>query len=246
MRGNVRDVRLRPGDALLLEIATDQLDHLQRHHGFLVVSQSRFPELRRRRIPLVVGIMVAVVAVAATGVTSIAVSSVAGAMVMVLTGCLTPEDAYDAIEWRVLFLLAGMLALGMAMQKTGAADLLASWILSEVRWLGPTAILSALYLLTSLLTEVMSNNAAVVLLAPIAIVTAESMGLSARPFLIAVMFAASSSFMTPVGYQTNTMIFGPGRYRFRDFLRVGAPLNLLFWVIATLVIPLLWPLEPGR
>jgi di/tricarboxylate transporter len=162
---------------------------------------------------------------------------------MVLLGCLTPEEAYRAIDWRVLFLIAGMLALGVAMEKTGAARLLADGLLSQVEWMGPIAILSVLYLLTSLLTEVLSNNAAIVLLAPIAIATAESAGVGARPFLIAVMFAASSSFMTPIGYQTNTMIYGPGRYRFRDFMRVGAPLNLMFWLLATLLIPYLWPFE---
>jgi di/tricarboxylate transporter len=177
------------------------------------------------------------------GILPIVVSALVGALLMVLCGCLTPDEAYDAIEWRVLFLLAGMLALGAAMEKSGAARLLADTIVSGVGWLGPVAVLSALYLFTSLLTEVMSNNAAVALLAPIAIATAESLGLNVRPLLIAVMFAGSSSFMTPVGYQTNTMIYGPGQYRFADFLRVGAPLNLVFWILATVLIPLIWPLR---
>jgi di/tricarboxylate transporter len=241
IRADVGAVTLRPGDALLLEIPRSRIQDLQQQKEFLVVSDLEIPLPRHRHTPIAVAIMIAVVVLAATGVMSIAVSAVAGAALMVLSRCLTPDEAYDAIEWRVLFLIAGMLALGAAMDKTGAARLLADGILSYVDWAGPTAILCVLYLMTSLLTEVLSNNAAIALLAPIAIATAEAAGVSARPFLIAVMFAASSSFMTPIGYQTNTMIYGPGRYKFRDFLRVGAPLNLLFWLLATLLIPYLWP-----
>ena len=167
--------------------------------------------------------MAAVVGASAAGLAPIPVSAMAGALAMVLAGCLTTDEAYEALDWRILFLLAGMLALGAAMDSSGAAKLLAERIVTGIGWMGPVAVLSALYLLTSILTEVMTNNAAVVLLAPIAIASAEALGLNARPLLVAIMFAGSSSFMTPVGYQTNTIIYGPGHYRFVDFLKVGAP-----------------------
>jgi di/tricarboxylate transporter len=161
---------------------------------------------------------------------------------MVLSGCISTDEAYSAIEWKVLFLLAGMLALGAAMQKTGASAMLAAWLIERVGVYGPLALLAAFFGITMLLTEAMSNNATVALLLPIAITTAQSIGANPRAFMFAVVFAASSSFMTPVGYQTNTMIYGPGQYRFVDFMRVGAPLNLVFWVLGTLLIPWFWPL----
>jgi di/tricarboxylate transporter len=154
---------------------------------------------------------------------------------------LTPDEAYEAVDWRVIFLLAGVLPLGLALERSGAATLLAGQVLGVVGKLGPVAALAALYLLTATLTEFMSNNAAAVLLAPVAISTAVKLGVDPKPLLLAVTFAASTSFATPVGYQTNTMIYNAGGYRFTDFLRVGIPLNLIFWVLAIVYIPRYWP-----
>jgi di/tricarboxylate transporter len=171
----------------------------------------------------------------------ILVSALVGCLAMVLTRCIDLEEAYRAIDWKVVFLLAGVLPLGLAMEDSGAAGLLADRALEVVGPLGPYAVLAVLYLLTAVLTEVMSNNASAVMLAPVAIATGVGMGIDPRPLLMAVAFAASTSFATPVGYQTNAMVYNVGGYRYSDFLRVGAPLNLIFLVLATIFIPVFWP-----
>lgn len=196
--------------------------------------------MRRRKVIPALLIVAGVVATAAAGMFPIVVSAIIGTVLMVALRCITLEEAYQAIEWKVIFLLAGVLTLGIALEKTGTAAVLSHLLVNTVGVWGPVAVVSALYLLTSLLTEAMSNNATAALLAPIAIATAESLGVDSRPLLMAVTFAASSSFMTPVGYQTNTMIYGAGQYKFADFLRVGTPLNIIFWIVATIMIPLFW------
>jgi di/tricarboxylate transporter len=160
---------------------------------------------------------------------------------MFLTGCVKPDEAYEDVDWMVLILLGSILPLGLAMQKSGAAELLARQLVALTHPLGLYGALAAFFILTSLLTELISNNAAAVVLTPIAIATAIGLGVSPLPFVIAVMLAASNSFMTPIGYQTNTFIYGPGGYRFTDFFRVGAPLNVLMIVSATFVIPFFFP-----
>ena len=185
-------------------------------------------------------IVFGIVLTASLGIAEIVVSSIIGAVLLILVGCLTMEEAYKSIEWRIIFLLAGVLTLGIALENTGAAEVISNSIVSTAGSWGVIGILSAFYLLTTILTSVMSNNATAVLLAPIAIATAHSLGVNPRPFLIAVMFAASSSFMTPVGYQTNTLIYSPGQYKFADFLKVGTPLNIILWLAATFLIPYFW------
>jgi di/tricarboxylate transporter len=241
MHENLETTSLRAGDALLIEVKRDHIDQLKQHPAFVFISEVDLPEFRKRKIIPALVIIFAVVTTAATGFLPIVVSAVVGSVLLVLTGSITLEEAYEAIEWKVIFLLAGVLTLGIALEKTGAALLLSNILVSGVGQWGPTALLSAIFFLTMMLTNVMSNNATAALLAPIAIVTAESTGLSPRPFLMAVMFAASLSFMSPVGYQTNTLIYGPGQYRFSDFVRVGTPLNILFWVLSTWLIPVFWP-----
>jgi di/tricarboxylate transporter len=169
------------------------------------------------------------------------IAALMGAVGMVLGRCLTLEEAYQSIDWKVIFLLGGILPLGLAMQQSGTAAWLTDTMLRPLVEMGPVVTLAALYIITALLTETMSNNAAAILLAPIALSVAATLKVNPRPFLIAITFAASTSFATPIGYQTNTMVYGPGGYRFHDFTLVGLPLNLLFWVSATLLIPRLWP-----
>lgn len=241
VRAQLNRVRLRFGDALLLLGPKDKLARLRADPGFLVLDHVEEPALRRGKIPLAAGVVAAVVALAAFNVMPILAASILGGIALLVTRCLTLEEAYGAIDWRVIFLLAGVLPLGLAMEKSGAAQWLGEVTLGLAGDFGPVVVLAMLYLLTAVLTEFMSNNATAVLMAPIALSTAATLGVSAKPLLMAVCFAASTSFATPVGYQTNTMVFHPGGYRYTDFLRVGVPLNVLFWGLAVYFIPKFWP-----
>lgn len=234
-------VRLRFGDALLILGPRDRISQLQRSQEFLLVSEFDETHQRTSKRLLAVGIIAAVIGLAAFGVWPILVTAVAGAVAMVLSGILTRTEAVESIDMSVIFLLAGVIPLGVAMQNTGAAAWLAEGAVGLVKGMGPSAIVAAVYILTSILTSVMSNNASAILIAPIVIAMAESLGVSPRPFLFAVAYAASASFVTPIGYHVNTMMYGPGGYRFFDYTRVGLPLNLAFIVIATWLIPRFWP-----
>ena len=236
---------LRGGDMLLLKVRTDSFKRLRDSPAFVMLSDVGLSTFRTQKLLTALAIIAAVVGAAALNVVPIVISAISGCALLILTGCLTMEEAYQAVEWKIIFLLAGVLTLGVALEKTGTALLLSNWLIATVGLWGPIALVSAFYLITSLLTEAMSNNATAALLTPIAIAAAQSLEVDPRPFLMAITFAASASFMTPVGYQTNTLIYGPGQYTFRDFLRVGAPLNILFWLLATIFIPVFWPFQPA-
>jgi di/tricarboxylate transporter len=238
---SLRDTVLAAGDVLLVRGTPAELKRLHLDRELALLGAVDIPPRRVRKMRIAVGIMVAVVLLAALNVTTILVSSILGVIAMFLTRCLTPDEAYADIDWMVLVLLGSILPLGLAMQTTGTAQLLAAGLLGVTEPLGLYGSLAAVYLLTSLLTEVISNNAAAVVLTPVAVAAAVGLGASPLPFVLAVMFAASNSFLTPIGYQTNTFIFGPGGYRFSDFARVGAPLTLLMLVAATVVIPFFFP-----
>jgi di/tricarboxylate transporter len=244
IREKLNQVRLEFGDALLVLGPKAELARLRGDGNFLMLDQVEEPALRRAKIPIALGIIAAVVALATFNIMPILVSAILGCIALVVTRCLTLEDAYAAIDWKVIFLLAGVLPLGLALEKSGAAQLMAEITLRPAGAFGPLVVLAVLYLLTAILTEFMSNNATAVLMAPIAISTAAAIGVDAKPLLMAVCFAASTSFATPVGYQTNTMVFHPGGYRYADFLRIGVPLNLIFWILAVIFIPRIWPLTP--
>lgn len=241
LRDKLRDVTLHFGDALLLQAPKAEIERLRADENFIVLSEVEEPSLRRGKAPVAIGIIALAVGLAAFGVLPILVTALLGCVALVLTRCINLEEAYAAIDWKVIFLLAGILPLGIAMERSGAAQLISTHALGFVGPFGPIAVLAVLYLLTAALTETMSNNAAAVLLAPIAISTANSMGVDPKPFLIAVCFAASTSFATPVGYQTNTMVYNAGGYRFTDFMRAGIPLNIIFWILAVYFIPKFWP-----
>lgn len=242
MRDKIADTKISAGDTMLLEVKSDRYNQLIQNSSFVIISDTEQIVYRRRKLIPALLIVAGVILTATLGIAPIVVSSIIGSILLVLVGCLKMEEAYEAIEWRIIFLLAGVLTLEAAMENSGAAPLISSTIISVVSsWGGLVALLSAFYLMTFIFTEMMSNNATAALLTPIAIATANTLHVSPRPFLVAVMFAASASFMTPVGYQTNTLIYGPGQYRFADFLRVGTPLNILFWIVATIFIPYFWP-----
>jgi di/tricarboxylate transporter len=244
LHDRIRDIVLQPGDVLLAQGTPRQLREIHRTGQLALLGPVDLPAKRIRKLKFSVPILVAVVLLAATGVTTILVSAILGVIAMFVTGCLTPDEAYREVDWMVIVLLGSLIPLGIAMQNTGTAQFLAGGILRVTTPLGLFGVLAAFYLLTSLLTELISNNAAAVVLTPIAVATGLALEVSPLPFVIAVMFAASNAFLTPIGYQTNTFIYGPGGYRFSDFFRVGAPLSVLLLVVATFVIPLFFPFHP--
>lgn len=242
LRQDLSHARLQPGNSLLVKVDVQWIGRFRdQSENFFIASEVTVPEVRRGRIPVAVAIIAAVVGLAAFDVFPIVVTAIAGSVAMVATGVLKAEEAYEAINWRVIFLLAGLIPLGVALGRTGGAELLADNIADGLSGFGAMAVLAGFFLLTQLMTELISNNASAVLMTPIAIRAAEGLGASPRPFLFAVAVAASMSFMTPIGYQTNTMIYGPGHYRFTDYTRIGGPLNLLVLVVSTILIPILWP-----
>lgn len=245
LREKLSTIRLRIGDALLLLGDTTGINRVRAEDGLLVLNEVETPVRQRGKAPLALAVLMLAVVLAALKILPILVGALAGVLILIITRCLRPEQAYSAVDWRVLIMLAGILPLGIAMQKTGAAQAITDIALRLAGRDDPIALLAAIYFVTAVLTECMSNNGAAVLIAPIAIATAQSMGLDPKPFLVAVTFAASTSFATPVGYQTNTMVYNAGGYKFSDFLRVGVPLNLIFWGVSVYFIPIFWPLRPA-
>lgn len=241
LRDELRHVRLQVGDILLILIPESEMPALRKDTNVIVLSERQPDKSGGWRAPFALITMALVIGVSAVGWAPIAVTALAGAVAMTLAGCLDAEDVYDAVDWRIIILMAGLLPLGVAMSQTGAAQFLVENTIGLVSAHGPLVVLAVLYLIALLLTEFMSNAAAAVLLTPIGISTAGMMNVDATPFLIAVTFAASTSFATPVGYQTNTMVYGAGGYRFSDFVKVGLPLNLIFWVLGVIFIPVFWP-----
>jgi di/tricarboxylate transporter len=238
----LRDVRLKFGDTLLLQGPIDHVSELQRADDFLVLEPIK-PELRRRRKALLaVGIMAFVVGLVTFAGLHISLALVIGSVLMVLTRCLSMDEAYQSIEWRSVFLIAGMLPLGTALESTGTARFLAEGIVALVGDFGHLAVLAGIYILAGLITEPMSNAAATVLIVPIAIDTALGLGLNPQTFVMATVIGASTSFLTPVGHQANVLVYGPGGYRFTDFTRVGGLLNIVLLIVTLVFLPLIFPL----
>lgn len=243
LRENFDNIELQSGDTLLLEGPAPGLRRLFDRRLMVNLTQPSERPFRRDKAPIAVGAIAVVMALATFNVLPIEALAIAAATLVIATGCLTAEEAYTAIEWRVLMLIFGMLGLGLALENTGAAELIVRASTTLVEGLGPVAVLALVYVLTSALTEIVSNNATAVLLTPIAIGLAQELGVDPRPFAMAVLFAASASFATPIGYQTNTFVYGVGGYKFSDFVKIGLPMNVINAVVAILVIPIFWPLK---
>ncbi|HUP18513.1 MAG TPA: SLC13 family permease [Gemmatimonadota bacterium] len=241
VRGRLADVRLERGDLLLVHGTAEALEALADAEGFVPLGEVRPPVGPRPRALVAVLILVSVVVAAGTELVGIMPAALTGVTLMVFLGCVRLEEIYEELDWRVVFLLAGAIPLGVAMDETGAAEWLGHGVAEVFGPLGPRAVVGGLYLMTSLMTSIMSNNATAVVLTPIALLTAEDLGMNPYALLVAVMFGASAEFMTPIGYQTNTLIYGPGGYRFSDYVKVGGPLNLLLLITATVFIPIFWP-----
>ena len=233
---------VRVGDTLLLEGAPEDIQRLAADMDMVQVSQPEEREYRRGHAPIAIAALIGIVALAGIGVAPIFLLSVIAVALVLLTRCIDADEAFAAVDGRLLALIFSMLAIGVALQTSGAVTLIVEAIAPWLEGLPPFFLVWAIYLLTSVLTEMLSNNAVAVVVTPIAMGLGEAMGLDVRPLVIAVMVAASASFATPIGYQTNMLVYGPGGYRFTDFMQVGIPLNLTVGLLASALIPLMWPL----
>jgi di/tricarboxylate transporter len=242
LRERLADIKIRENDTILLQGHKDDITHIMNSPNVIVTNELTDLYLRKDRAFIALAALLVVVFLTAFNVLSVMLAAILGAVAMVVTQCLTIEEAYKAIDWKIIFLLAGVLPMGLALEQSGATLWLATHVLQPLAGHGPIVLLATFYIVTAVLTEAMSNNAAAAILAPLAFTTAASLNLDPRPLLIAITFAASTSFATPIGYKTNTMIYSPGGYRFTDFTKVGVPLNLIFWGLSVLIIPLIWPL----
>ena len=238
----IRELKIRVGDILLVQCHEDALEQLRRNPDFIVVEDVHHEIVHKKKAPVAGLVFAALIVFASTGLADIMVCALAGAFLMIITGCLPLRDAYRAMQGNVLILIVGTIALGTAMEKTGTAKFYAQQFISLLRNAGPVAILAGLIVFTSLSTQLLSNNATAVLLMPIAVSVALELGVNPKPFIVAVCFGASACFATPVGYQTNLLVYGPGGYRFNDYLKLGIPLNLIVFIMGSIFIPLLWPL----
>ena len=239
------DTQIEVGDVLLVQGPAPQVQRFCDNGDLLPISDALHHSHRTHRAPLAVGAIVLVMLLATLGVAPIEALALMGAVAVVLGGCLKPDEAYKSIEWPILLLIYAMLALSVAMRDSGLSQLMADGLVHLGSGWSPWVMLALLILITSVLTEFVSNNAVAVLLTPVAIAMAQALGVDPRPFVVGVMFAASASFATPIGYQTNTLVYSAGNYRFGDFARLGVPMNLLVWASASVLIPLFWPLTPG-
>lgn len=241
IKENISDVVIKGGDMLLIRGTKEEINKLVKNKIIILLSEFDIPKINyRKAIPALI-IAIGVVSAAAFDLTNILISSMIGALLLVTTATLKPQEAYDAIEWKVIFMMAGVLSMGTALEKTGGAAIISDFVFTHFGSFDPRITLSLIFLVTFLSTNVLSSKATAALMAPIVIALSAAMQVSEKPFLIAVMFACSLTFMTPVSYPTNTMVYAPGHYKFNDFLKVGTPLNFIIWIAASFIIPYFLP-----
>ncbi|MDH3417313.1 MAG: SLC13 family permease, partial [Gammaproteobacteria bacterium] len=242
---DLADERLQIGDALLLLGPRDRLQLLSSDSDFLILTPLGQEPPDTRRAPLAAAIMFGVVVTVMLGYAPISISAVIGGTIMVLTGCLNMEQAYRSIDWRAIFLIAGMLPLGTAMQDTGAATYLAGQVMALLGDAGPWPVIMGLYILTAMATMIIPTAALVVLMSPIVLSAMSDMGLAPQTAMMAVAMAASASFTSPISHPANILVMGPGGYRFVDYLKVGVPLTIVVFITVMVLLPILWPLAPA-
>ncbi|MBI5135733.1 MAG: SLC13 family permease [Nitrospirae bacterium] len=237
-------IAIKGGDVLLVQGTRDALRRLRDERHFLVLEEVEVEGLRTHRAWGAVAVMALVIACAAFGLLHIAVAGTLGAVLMVLLRCVNMPEAYRAVDWKAVFLIAGMLPLATAMEHTGTATWVANGVLNGMGAFGPLGVMMGFFLCTTAVTQLISNAAAAVLVAPIAVAAAEGMGVSPYPFLMTIAIAASASFVTPVSHAANILVYGPGNYRFLDYARVGGPLVVLIFLVTMFLVPVVWPFQP--
>ena len=236
------DVVIRVGDTLLLEGTPEDIRRLASDMDMVDIAQPTARSYRRGHAPVVIGVLALVVLLAALGVAPIFPLALLGVALVLAFRSIDADEAFAAVDGRLLILIFSMLAVGAGLQNSGAIMMIADRLAPVIAGLPPPLIVWSIYLLTSVFTEMVSNNAVAVVVTPVAIAIAAAIGVDPRPLVVAVMVAASASFATPIGYQTNTLVYGPGGYHFTDFIRIGLPLNLSIGLLASFLIPVFWPL----
>lgn len=236
------EVQLQVGDTLLLEGAPDDIHRLAEEQGLAELTEPSERPYRRDRAPLMLAVLALVVVGGAVGLMPIAALAVIGVAIALAARCIDAEEAFRLVEIRILALIFAMLAVGRALELTGALEIVVGSLVPWLEGLPPRLVIWIVFLLASVMTELVSNNAVAVIMTPIAISIAEALGVDPRPLVVTVMIAASASFATPIGYQTNTLVYAPGGYRFTDYMRLGIPLNLIVGLLSALLVPVLWPL----
>lgn len=236
----IENLKLKSGDMLLILGDKSSVKELKKKDDPIIVDKVETEDFNKKKMMVSLAILLLVIFLAALGITSIVVSSLLGVIIMIITGCIKPTEIYDAVNWQVIFLLAGLIPLGIAIEKTGTAHFMANKLINITSSLPNIIILGIFYLFTAALTNLISNNASVILMIPVAINAAEQIGANPYAFVLAVTFAASTAFLTPVGYQTNLMVYSPGGYHFRDYVKVGLPLQILLSIVTPIFISIFW------